>query len=101
MIVEKIITDRKYELTGTKDHKIDVINNDGYITVKTINELTTDDYIVINKNMNVFGDNLKLPSHWEVNTDDLDVRTKILTYPRELTLSFARFLGYMVADGTL
>ncbi|MBU5331715.1 AAA family ATPase [Anaerocolumna aminovalerica] len=97
----RIITQRGYELTGTLDHKIDVIGDDGYIKVKYFKDLTTEDYVLLGKNMNVYGDNIKLPSDWAVQKEDLYHNAMIYENPTMLTIEFARFLGYMVADGVV
>lgn len=97
----KITSKRGYELTGTLDHKIDVIGEDGYIKVKTFEQLTTDDYILVEKNMNVYGNNIELPYDWIVQKEDLYHNVIMYKNPTMLTLEFARFLGYMVADGVV
>jgi hypothetical protein len=95
-----IFTKSGYNLESSLNHKVDVLNNDGRIMRKLTKYLTTDDYLMVRKNQNIYGSKINLPSHWQVR-QKLDVRVEIYDRPKVMTLKFARFLGYMVADGTL
>ncbi|MBC5688085.1 AAA family ATPase [Mediterraneibacter sp. NSJ-55] len=96
-----ISSQRGYSLTATPDHKINVLGKDGYIIPKYAKDITNDDYVVIIKNSNIYGDKISLPDNWKVDLSTLDIRTSIYEIPTYLTKEFARFLGYMVADGVV
>jgi len=97
----KITTQRGYSLTATLDHKIDIIDYDGYVKTVYVKDLKKDDHVIIQKNANVYGENIKLSDGWVVDVSKLDIRTKKYNTPLFLTKEFARFLGYMVADGVV
>jgi hypothetical protein len=96
----KLITKRNYELECTLEHKIDVLNTDGNIITKYTENVQIGDYLLLSKNNNIYGKNINLPNEWN-NRSYYDVRTIIYNRPIKLTKEFARFLGYMVADGTV
>lgn len=97
----KVTTSRGYSITGTDDHKLDVLDNDGLITVKTIKEITEGDTLLLRMDSNVFGDNKNFPEKC-YNLPTLDSRTKIYKdYPKELNKDLSELLGMIVADGTL
>ena len=52
---KKIKTNYGYELIGTLDHKIQVINESGNIIWKRLEDLKINDYAIINYNTNLFG----------------------------------------------
>lgn len=96
-----ITTKRGYELTGTLDHKIDVINSDGYIVQKELKDICIGDYALINKKNNVFSNTDIMP---DINMDFmflLDNRSKIYKVPMKMTQEFALLLGLIAADGCI
>lgn len=98
---KEIITENGYKITATLDHGVDVLDTDGYIKKKYVKDITSDDYLIIVPGSNAYGNDVNLPKVWKVNTSKLDIRSKIFNTPNILTLEFARFLGYMVADGVV
>lgn len=90
-----------YKITATLDHGVDVLDTDGYIKKKYVKDITSDDYLIIVPGSNAYGNDVNLPKVWKVDTSKLDIRSKIFNTPNILTLEFARFLGYMVADGVV
>ena len=97
----KITSQRGYSLTATLDHKVDILNEEGYIEPKYVKDITEDDYLVLISGSDVYGNNIKLPKEWEVDVNELDVRTILYKTPMYLTKELSRFLGYMVADGVI
>jgi exodeoxyribonuclease V alpha subunit len=98
---KKITTQRNYELTATLDHKVNLIGSNGYIHAKAVKDLTENDYIIISKDMNIYGNNIELPQEWKIDKNDVYCNAAIYNSPSMLTFEFARFLGYMVADGVV
>lgn len=93
-------TKRNYSLSATADHRVNVLGSSGFIEEKLAKDIEIGDYLVLHRNSNVFGNNIDLPMSWQ-NRNDFDVRTVIYKRPTKMTKEFARFLGYMVADGTI
>lgn len=98
---KEIITENGYKITATLDHGVDVLDTDGYIKKKYVKDVTSNDYLIIVPGSNAYGNDVNLPKLWKVDRSKLDVRSKIFDTPNILTLEFARFLGYMVADGVV
>jgi len=96
----KITTKRGYDLTCTDNHKINVIGEDGYICEKFAKDITENDYLMISKNQNIYGNVDKLPESFYIKKD-MDIRTKIYNKPTNITNDFSRMLGLIVADGTV
>ena len=94
-----IKTKRGYEITCSYGHGIDIIDNDGYIIRKNSEFLTTNDYVLIRKNMQCFGNNINIPKEW-LNIQNNNHET-IYKLPILIDENFSKFLGYMVADGTV
>ena len=94
-----IKTKRGYELTGTLDHGVDILDENGNIIRKNMEEIKIGDNIVIRKGSNVFGEEILLPKEWFEYS--VDVRAIEYTLPNCLTEEFAQFLGHMVADGCI
>jgi len=98
---KEIITENGYKITATLDHGVDVLDTDGYIKKKYVKDITSNDYLIIVPGSNAYGNDVNLPKLWKVDISKLDIRSKIFDTPNILTLEFARFLGYMVADGVV
>jgi hypothetical protein len=96
---KKITTQRGYNITATLDHGLDVLCNDGYIKRKDVKDIDSNDILVLKSGTNIYGNNLMIPLEW--SNYSLDTRAKKYKKPNVLTKEFAKFLGYMVADGTV
>lgn len=94
-----IKTERGFELTATLDHGVNVINQNFEIIRKQMSELTTNDYVLLKYGQNVFGNIKEIPKQYF--NIEVDVRANKYNLPKVLTKDFARFLGYIVADGTI
>jgi ATP-dependent exoDNAse (exonuclease V), alpha subunit - helicase superfamily I member len=94
-----IKTERGFELTATLDHGVNVINQNFEIIRKQMSELTTNDYVLLRHSQNIFGNIKEIPKQYF--NIEVDVRANKHNLPKVLTKDFARFLGYIVADGTI
>jgi exodeoxyribonuclease V alpha subunit len=99
-LCKKIHTERGYYLTGTNEHKIDYLDYDGYIKTKLMKDVTENDHLIINKKNEIYFNNITLPEQWQ-EREGFDVRTVLYNRPKVMSKDFAKFLGYMVADGTI
>lgn len=87
-----------YRIIATPEHKIIIINKDGNLEFKKLEDITVDDYVAITYNTNIFNDKLKLnywfrPSKYESNARFM----KNIEYMNE---DIARLLGYIISEGT-
>lgn len=93
-----ILTTKKgYEITATLDHRLYVLNEEGNIVEKTVQDISTSDYLLIRKNQNIYGNRDK------TNLVEPKVRHNAKKYnvPTELNEDFGEFLGLMLGDGTI
>ena len=98
----KIKTELGKEITGTLNHKLVVLSNNGDFTWKQINDLTVDDYIVCRKGLNKFGDSQKsIQSLLGGFNQEMLTNSKPFIIPRRMTKDLARFIGYITSDGGL
>jgi intein/homing endonuclease len=91
-----IESNKGFEVSGTIDHRILVLGNDLSFIYKELQDITEDDYIVIRKGFNYFGNDNSMP-----NFDEFvhDWRTKDCIIPKELTPDLAYWMGLIVGDG--
>ena len=92
-----IKTTKGFELSGTDDHAIQVLDENNDIIFKDLQDITKDDYIVIKKGFNYFGNNNSLPDF----KFDMNWRTKDCRIPTELTPDLSYWMGLLVGDGCI
>ena len=88
-----------FEITGTPEHKIVVINEDGNLVFKKLENIRTGDSIAITYNTNIFNNRLGL--HFWRRVDDIHGHyTYELKNIECMNKDIARLLGYMIAEGS-
>lgn len=97
--VKNIVTSQGYSIKATKEHGLDVYRNNDIIRVNA-EDVLKGDKLVLSVGSNKYGKNKKLPKEW-LNRSKIDTRAILYNRPDSMTKEFARFLGYMVADGTV
>lgn len=94
-----IKTSLGFEVIGTPEHKVIVINKDGDLVFRKLENINKGDNIAISYNTNVFNDKLKLYfsrqpkgvyAHHKYNLKNIE-------YVNE---DIARLIGYVIAEGT-
>jgi ribonucleoside-diphosphate reductase alpha chain len=93
----KITTRYGYEIEGTPNHKIYVMNQNGEIIFKALSEIEIGDWAVIQRGQGFFGNKVK-PADFEYK--EL-TRSKRHALPKEINRDFAYFLGALIAEGNL
>lgn len=87
-----------FEISGSIDHKVLVLNDSFDLEYKELRRLTITDKVAIRHGFNSFGDNDNLP-------DTVDFvpnwRTKDCLIPTKLTKNLAYWMGLVVGDGCL
>lgn len=98
--VIKIIASIGLEITGTPEHRIIVINKDGRLIFKKLENITDEDYIAITLGTNYYNDRLKLnyiqkryAGYGGHKTSDYTLKN--VEYMNE---DIARFLGYIISE---
>lgn len=97
--INSITTSQGYNIRATDEHGLDVFR-DGKISRVNAKDVSIGDKLVLSVGGNSYGNLSKLPNEWSVRPK-MDSRTVIYERPSMMTKDFARFLGYMVADGTV
>jgi len=93
-------TQRGQEITTTYKHGLDVLSEGGVIVRKEAKDINVGDYIVNSLGANIFGDNTEMPKHW-CNNNMYRKDAKIFNLPNKIDEDFAKFIGCMIADGTV
>ena len=99
----KIKTNYGYELEGTPNHRIRVLDKDGNYLFRRLDELQSTDYVAIQRGQNCFGKGVDLS---DFNTKIWPkIKSKMNTSKKDfknfqITEETARLMGYMVGDGT-
>ncbi len=93
----RLTTRQGFSLEGTREHPVLALTENGELEFRRLDQLKPGDYLAIQRNSQCFGYETRLPSfEFTPRTNALDGRL-----PLELTEDLARFLGYLVAEGTL
>lgn len=93
----RVMTRQGFSLEGTREHPILVMQEDGTLAFRALRDLRLGDYVAIQRGQQQFGTTTQLPAFEFVR------RTNALNgkVPVELTPELARFLAYLIGEGTL
>ncbi len=95
----KIRTHQGYELEGTSNHPIVVLNRKGEKEFRELKDIKKNDYAAIQRGQNYFGTKIKLPEFnfkiKEMNKYDYGA----YKIPNKMTPELARLCGYLIGDG--
>jgi superfamily II DNA or RNA helicase/intein/homing endonuclease len=87
-----------FGITATPEHKIIVIDEDGNLRFKRLDNITKDDYVAITYNTNTFNERLKL--NYCFRPSKYDSNSRFMTNIGYMNESIARLLGYAISEGT-
>ncbi len=96
--VIKINTNIGLEITGTPEHRIIVINKDGRLVFKKLENITDEDYMAITLGTNYYNDKLKLnfvQKRYGHGHKTSDYILKNIDYMDE---NIAKLLGYIISE---
>jgi intein/homing endonuclease len=96
---KKITTRFGFWLEGTPDHPIWVMNKMGNMTWKKMGDISTEDYIAIQRGQECFGEDADL-SGFSYARKKKDFSSIDCQIPPKMTPTLGRLLGYLVAEGT-
>lgn len=96
----KIKTSYGYEVEGTPEHPILVLTEDLRFKWKNLEDITTKDYICINKRKGLFSKTNYLINYNDNNTY-IEKTYKNISIPKKMTGGLARYIGYITANGAL
>ncbi len=93
----KITTRQGFMIEGTPEHPLLMLAESGDLVFQQLDEIKIGGYLAIQRGQQVFGAKTRLPPfEFTPRTNALDGKL-----PLELDEELARFLGYLVAEGTL
>jgi len=96
----KIKTLFGYEIEGTENQKIRIIDENGNYVWKSLGELKKGDFVAIQKKERLFGKKVDLSGFkYTYKEGTREKRINKFIYPRELTEDYAYLLGLLVGDG--
>lgn len=89
---------RGYRIAGVTDHKVMVLGKDLSLTYKKLKNITHNDYVVLRKNANYFGNCNIIPDFdFELNHH----RMKDCRIPKFLDVDLSYMFGLLVGDGSV
>ncbi|MDO8573209.1 MAG: recombinase RecA [Candidatus Daviesbacteria bacterium] len=95
----KIKTSYGFELEGTPNHRVRVLDGRGEYIWRRLDQLRIDDRIAIQRGQYCFGSGVSL-SGFRYIKDKHNNRGKDFNSPSALTSDLAKLMGYLVGDGT-
>jgi S-adenosylmethionine synthetase len=94
----KVFTTDGYELEGTYNQCIRIIDESGNYTWRKIDDLKRSDWIAIQRKNRLFGEKSDV-SNFHFEHKPFAFRRNIFNFPKELDEDYAYFLGLLVGDG--
>ncbi len=96
----KIVTGGMYELEGTGNQKIRVIDERGNYVWRSLEKLKRGDFVTIQCKNRLFGKEVELSNfHYIYKEGTAEGRKNKFIYPQKLTADYAYLLGLLIGDG--
>ncbi|HEY7358389.1 MAG TPA: LAGLIDADG family homing endonuclease, partial [Ktedonobacterales bacterium] len=92
---KRVTTRRGYAFEGTHEHRIQVVNSEGVQVWRRLDELQVSDWAVMQQGQNLWGQDVEIT--WKVDRPKHALSIKV---PERMTPGLARWLGYLVAEGS-
>ncbi len=85
------------EISGTPEHKIVIIDNNGKLRFKKLQDISTSDHIALSYGTNIFNEKLRLNFFYRrKRQDNISQRLENIDY---MNPDIAELLGYIIAEG--
>lgn len=94
----KLTTRRGYQIEATMEHPLWVMNEDGSQSWKQAALMKEGDYVAISRNPILFGNKIDIA---DFKPSNIKAYHREVSFPRQMTLQLAQFLGLLTADGGL
>ncbi len=98
--VINIKTKLGFEICGTPEHKVIIINKDGYLEFKMLKDISNEDNIAISYNTNIFNEKLDLNFRF-VDISKYDGCSVVLKNIEHMNTEISRLLGYAISEGNI
>jgi S-adenosylmethionine synthetase len=97
----KIKTQAGYEIEGTKNQKIRIIDENGNYVWRNLGELKKGDFVIIQKKDRLFSKKVDVGNFKYIYKEGTrEKRINKFIYPKQLTEDYAYLLGLLVGDGS-
>lgn len=91
---KRIMTRRGFMQEGTHEHRMQIVNEEGVLVWKRLDQLQNGDWVVLQKGQNLWGQDVTLAWQAQQPAHALQIRQ-----PERMTPELARWLGYLTAEG--
>lgn len=96
----RIITRAGYEIEGTENQKVRVIDKNGKYVWRRLDQLTENDFVAIQSKDRLFGKEVDLSNFkYTYREGTAEGRKNKFIYPKKLTEDYAYLLGLLMGDG--
>ena len=85
------------EISGTPEHRIIIIDGNGKLRFKKLQDISTSDQVIISYNMNVFNERLKL-NFFHKRKKESNCENQTLKNVSYMNPDIAELLGYIIAE---
>jgi len=90
----RLMTRRGFVEEGTHEHRMQVVDTDGVLVWKRMDQLQNGDWVVLQKGQNLWGQDVALDWHYDGHGNAAKIHL-----PERMTPALARWLGYLIAEG--
>lgn len=91
---KRVMTRRGFVQEGTHEHRTQVVNDEGVLVWKRLDQLQEGDWTVLQKGQNLWGQDVTFDWQSDRRAHALKIRI-----PERMTPGLARWLGYLIAEG--
>ncbi len=91
---KRTMTRRGFVQEGTHEHRTQVVNDEGVLVWKRLDQLQNGDWVVLQKGQNLWGSDVTFD--WKPQRPVLAYRIRV---PEQMNPELARWLGYLIAEG--
>lgn len=91
-----IKTSLGFQISGTKEHPVVVLNDKGRLVFKELKDITKEDYVAITYNTQKFNDELEINYHYRF--DKYSKKVWRLENIKYMNKDIARLLGYIISE---
>ncbi|MBO0861340.1 MAG: hypothetical protein J2P21_23200, partial [Chloracidobacterium sp.] len=92
----KVSVDYGYEIEGTPNHRVQILDEDGKIKFERLDTIRVGDTVVIHAGQEIFGQAGQL---LPAPSEETPVNAKAVHFPERMSPEFAYLLGRMTSDG--
>jgi len=89
----RVMTRQGFVEEGTHEHRMQVVNDEGVLVWKRLDQMQNGDWVVLQKGQNLWGQDIQFD--WQASQPN----PQQIHIPEHMTPQLARWLGYLIAEG--